>query len=99
MNSDARLPTPAEPHRSGQLREMLSTNCPEKRAQTKTEEIQQMKTEIDYSETERPHFTLRLSRYGKLEGMARQGKRSLPVTSSLYRVPSMETENLPDKIE
>jgi len=55
--------------------------------------------EIDYSENERPLFTLRVSRYGKLEGMAKQGNRSLPVTWSLYRVPSMEMENLPEEGE
>jgi tetratricopeptide (TPR) repeat protein len=51
--------------------------------------------EIDYTVAERPRFILRVSRHGKLEGMAIQSNRSLPVTWSLYRVPSVETENLP----
>lgn len=48
--------------------------------------------EIDYSEQEPPMMTLHVTDKGKLEASAKQGSRRLPVTWSLYRVPSMETE-------
>ncbi|MEO5913565.1 MAG: tetratricopeptide repeat protein [Luteolibacter sp.] len=51
--------------------------------------------EIDYSETEPPMMTLHVTDKGKLEASAKQGARRLPVTWSLYRVPSMETESAP----
>ena len=48
--------------------------------------------ELDYAGGPQPAFTLRVTKTGKIEGLARQGDRRLPVTWSLYRVPSMETE-------
>lgn len=49
--------------------------------------------ELDYpTAKEPPLFTLRVTKKGKLEGFARQDDRPLPVTWSLYRVPSMENE-------
>ena len=52
--------------------------------------------EIDYPTGPKPEFTLRIDKKGKAEGRARQGDRRLPVTWSLYRVPSMETEKPPE---
>ncbi|MES2440127.1 MAG: tetratricopeptide repeat protein [Verrucomicrobiota bacterium] len=52
--------------------------------------------EIDYSEPEPPMMTLHVTAKGKLEASAKQGSRRLPVTWSLYRVPSMETEGKPE---
>lgn len=52
--------------------------------------------EIDFSETERPMMIIRVTEKKKLEATVRQGTRRLPVTWSLYRVPSMETERAPE---
>ena len=47
--------------------------------------------EIDFS-AEKPQMIISVSEQKKLEATARQGTRRLPITWSLYRVPSMETE-------
>jgi hypothetical protein len=48
--------------------------------------------EIDFSAAELPLLMVRCTEAGKLEGEAKQGERRLPVTWTLFRVPSMETE-------
>ena len=48
--------------------------------------------EIEFGAAEPPMMTIGVSKRKKLEATARQGARRLPVTWSLYRVPSMETE-------
>ncbi|HYR57369.1 MAG TPA: hypothetical protein VEO95_02020, partial [Chthoniobacteraceae bacterium] len=52
--------------------------------------------EIDFTSTEKPVMLVEATSRAKLEATARQGERRLPVTWSLYRVPSMETEGKPD---
>jgi hypothetical protein len=51
--------------------------------------------EIDFSAAEPPMMTIGVTERKKLEATARQGTRRVPVTWSLYRVPSMETEKEP----
>lgn len=48
--------------------------------------------EIDFSAGELPVMTITASKRKKLEATARQGERRLPVTWTLYRVPSMEND-------
>ncbi len=48
--------------------------------------------EIDFSAEEPPMLTVTVSERRKLEATARQGERRLPVTWTLYRVPSMEND-------
>ncbi|HEY1771081.1 MAG TPA: tetratricopeptide repeat protein [Chthoniobacterales bacterium] len=43
----------------------------------------------------KPLMTIRVTEHKKLEATALQGTRRLPVTWSMYRVPSMETEGAP----
>lgn len=48
--------------------------------------------EIDFESAEKPLMQATATAKGKLEATVMQGTRRLPVTWSLYRVPSMETE-------
>jgi tetratricopeptide (TPR) repeat protein len=48
--------------------------------------------EIDFAAAEPPMMMITANKDRKLEAIAKQGGRRLPVTWSLYRVPSMETE-------
>jgi tetratricopeptide (TPR) repeat protein len=48
--------------------------------------------EIDFSVEEPPMLTVTVTTRRKLEATARQGERRLPVTWTLYRVPSMEND-------
>lgn len=48
--------------------------------------------EIDFAAAESPLMMITVTKHKKVEACAKQGERRLPVTWSLYRVPSMETE-------
>lgn len=48
--------------------------------------------EIDFSANETPMMTVTVTTRRKLEATARQGERRIPVTWTLYRVPSMEND-------
>lgn len=48
--------------------------------------------EADFAAAEMPLLTVIANKHGRIEATARQKDRRLPVTWSLYRVPSVETE-------
>ncbi len=48
--------------------------------------------EIDFAAAEQPLMMITVTERKKLEAVVKQGERRLPVTWTLYRVPSMETE-------